>query len=208
MKKKNEIKDEKCNCTHDEDCTCGDDCDCAHEAIFETENDLNVAIIKNNKDLLLNEDCCTCINIMLSNDGRILTSFLGCHNPYIVEQLEKAQKMYFKSLKKALKQQYLSDDECDCGCGCGDDCHCDDDCDCGCNDGKECTCGDNCGCGDKKAKKHKKSKCNCSPDCTCGCQDGKECTCEGNCTCGENCNCEAGTPNDCGCGGKKNKNKK
>lgn len=206
MKKKNEIKDEKCNCTHDENCTCGDDCDCEHEAIFETDNDLNVAIIKNNKDLLLNENCCTCVNIMLSNDGRILTSFLGCHNPYIVEQLEKAQKMYFKSLKKALKQQYFSRDECDCGCG--DDCHCDEDCDCGCNDGKDCTCGDDCGCGDKKSKKQKKSKCNCSPDCTCGCQDGKDCTCEGNCTCGDNCNCEPGTPNDCGCGGKKNKNKK
>ena len=90
-------EEHKCseNCTCGDECHCGDSCDCGHEheeeneIKFDAENDLNVAIIKNNKDLLLNENCCTCINIMLSNDGRILTSFLGCHNPYIVNQLEK-----------------------------------------------------------------------------------------------------------------------
>lgn len=169
-----------CGCADGKDCTCDDDCHCG-DAVFDTENDLNVAIIKNNKDLLLNENCCTCINIMLSNDGRILTSFLGCHNPYIVEQLEKAQKLYFKSLKKALKKHYFSsDDECDCGCA----------------DGKDCTCGDDCGCND--------SKCNCSPDCTCGCQEGKECTCDGECHCDDNCDREK-DKKDCGCGGKKTK---
>lgn len=156
MKKEKDkkVKENNCECGCEEkDCTCSDDCHC-NEAVFDTENDLNVAIIKNNKDLLLNENCCTCINIMLSNDGRILTSFLGCHNPYIVEQLEKAQKLYFKSLKKALKNHYFNNDsECDCGCGCEDECHCDDNCDCGCADGKDCTCGDDCNCNE--------NKCNC-----------------------------------------------
>ena len=141
---------ENCNCGDDCHCNeehkCNDNCTCGehheeNEIKFDAENDLNIAIIKNNTDLLLNENCCTCINIMLSNDGRILTSFLGCHNPYIVNQLEKAQKLYFKGLKKALKSHYYSDEgdhySCDCGCddeckchescNCGDDCHCDED---------------------------------------------------------------------------------
>lgn len=183
MKKDKNIK-QNCDCENQKPCTCGDECDCKTERVFDTENDLNIAIIKNGKDLLLNEDCCTCVNIMLNNDGRILTSFLGCHNPYIVEQLEKAQKMYFKGLKKALKQHYFCTDE-NCACGCGDD---------------QCACGDDCDCNN--------SKCNCSPDCTCGCQDGQECTCGGECTCGDDCTCEKGTSHDCGCGGKNNKNKK
>lgn len=209
MKNKNqkeqEIKDQTCDYKHDENCTCGDDCDCELQPIFDTENDLNVAVIRDNKELLVNQDCCTCINIMLLNDGRIHTSFLGSHNPYILQQLEKAQKLYFKGLKKALKQSYvMHDDGCECGCGCGDECHC------GCNDGKECTCDDNCGCDNqgKKKKKTKKAKCNCSPDCTCGCQEGKDCTCDGECSCGDDCNCEKGTDHDCGCGGKGKKNNK
>lgn len=215
MKNKNqkeqEIKDQTCDCKHDENCACGDDCDCELQPIFDTENDLNVAVIRDNKELLVNQDCCTCINIMLLNDGRIHTSFLGSHNPYILQQLEKAQKLYFKGLKKALKQSYvMHDDGCECGCGCVDECHCDDDCDCGCNDGKECTCDDNCGCDNqgKKKKKTKKAKCNCSPDCTCGCQEGKDCTYDGECSCGDDCNCEKGTDHDCGCGGKGKKNNK
>lgn len=153
-------EEHKCseNCTCGDEFHCGDSCDCGHEheeeneIKFDAENDLNVAIIKNNKDLLLNENCCTCINIMLSNDGRILTSFLGCHNPYIVNQLEKAQKVYFKGLKKALKAHYSSDegDHYSGGCECG----CDDECKCG----ESCDCGENCNCD----QNHK-----CSDDCTC-----------------------------------------
>ena len=157
------VEDKECtcdeNCTCGPECTCGDECNCHHdhntenEIKFDAENDLNIAIIKNNKDLLLNENCCTCINIMLSNDGRILTSFLGCHNPYIVDQLEKAQKVYFKGLKKALKSHYYSDegDHYSGGCECG----CEDE-SCGC--GPECTCGDDCNCD----QNHK-----CSDECTC-----------------------------------------
>lgn len=154
------------NCTCGDECHCGDDChcgehcDCENEIKFDAENDLNIAIIKNNKDLLLNENCCTCINIMLSNDGRILTSFLGCHNPYIVDQLEKAQKVYFKGLKKALKSHYYSDEgdhySGDCHCGCDDECKCSDSCDCGddCNCDENHKCSDDCTCNkDKDVKK-------------------------------------------------------
>lgn len=168
-------KNKECDCKEEKTCTCVDDCHCdknhecdenctcdelgdENEIKFDAENDLNIAIIKNNTDLLLNENCCTCINIMLSNDGRILTSFLGCHNPYIVNQLEKAQKLYFKGLKKALKSHYFSDegDHYSCDCGCDDECKCHDGCDCGdecrCDENHKCT--DNCTCNKDEDKKN------------------------------------------------------
>ena len=73
---------------------------------FEVPNDINVVISTKEKGVLLDENCCTVINIMLTNDGKIATSFLGTHNPFIVTQLEKAQKEYFKVLKKTLKKDY------------------------------------------------------------------------------------------------------
>lgn len=129
------------------------------EINFNTDNDINIKITKKDGGVVFNEDCCTCINILLTNDGKIATSFMGCHNPYIVMQLEKAQKLYFKELKKALKRDFKEygvfpdedecdchhDEECDChhehcDCGCDDECDCDETCDCGCQEGKECTC--------------------------------------------------------------------
>ena len=164
---------------------------------FNTENDINIKITKQEGGVLFDENCCTCINIILTNDGKIATSFLGCHNPYIVMQLEKAQKLYFKELKKALKRDFkeygiLPEDEecdckhehCDCGCEehnehcCDDNCNCDEekcDCDnhkCNCGDDCDCECHDEhekCGCG--------KEGCTCTPENHCGCLDGKECTC-------------------------------
>lgn len=154
-------KKNECYCEHDHE----------QNVRFNTENDLNIAIIKDGKDLLINEDCCTCINIMLKNDGQILTSFLGSHNEYIVSQLEQAQKYYFKSLKKALKAQVLEQEyahECSDHCHCDDDCGCDEHCD-----------EDNCDCNEHD--------CNCSENCTCGddCNCTEEHKCNENCTCGE-----------------------
>ncbi len=138
---------------------------------LEIPNDINVKVSNEKNGVMLDENCCTCINIMLTNEGKIATSFLGSHNPYIVSQLEKAQKMYFKELKKALKKDYkeyadfpFEKDEDDCECGhdhdhhhdhgcedCGDDCDCDD----------EFYCDDECDCGDEE---------NHEP---CNCEDGK-----------------------------------
>lgn len=141
---------------------------------FNTENDLNVAIVKEGRELLVNEDCCTCLNILLKNDGQILTSFMGSHNPYIVKQLEKAQKAYFKALKKALKNDFKHDD-----CGCDEHCHCHD-------EGHECHCGDNCTCDDENKcsddcncnqVKCNNPNCTCTPEKHCGCLEGKPCKC-------------------------------
>lgn len=147
---------------------------------FQVPNDINVVIQNKEKGVLLDDDCCTVINIMLTNEGKIATSFLGTHNPFIVSQLEKAQKEYFRVLKKTLKKDYKEyaeapgfedEDECDCGCGIKKkDVSYDDSCDCGCHhEEQECHCHD-----------HEKD-CDCGPECDCGCNEGEPCTCEEEC---------------------------
>ena len=75
---------------------------------LDVENDIRV-IIKSKKDgVFFDQECCTCINIILNNDGEVATSFLGVHNEYLIKQLEKVQKSYFKALKKTLKQERLN----------------------------------------------------------------------------------------------------
>ncbi|MBO7218683.1 MAG: hypothetical protein J6V40_01755 [Clostridia bacterium] len=76
------------------------------EKLFDTDNHLKVEIIdKKTKNKYVEQECCTCINILLTNDGEIATSFLGVHNTEIVNLLEKAQKLYFKKIKKEFKKQ-------------------------------------------------------------------------------------------------------
>lgn len=161
------------------------------EISFNTDNDINIRITKKDGGVVFNEDCCTCINILLTNDGKIATSFMGCHNPYIVMQLEKAQKLYFKELKKALKRDFKEygvfpdEDECDC--------HHDEECDCH-HEHCDCDCDDECGCDET---------------CDCGCQEGKECTCGGECECGCGCDneCNCDDEHSCGCGSHKHEHK-
>ena len=150
---------------------------------FNTENDLRLVVTGEKEEYLVDEKCCTCINIILKNDGQIMTSFLGAHNPEIVKTLEKAQKAYFKELKKTLKRKYAENDVCECSpqCTCGDDCHCTPDNHCGCGghcheEKHEC----NCGCDEHSKNKnnnHEDCCCGHSRDkdsCGCGCKDDKQ----------------------------------
>ena len=76
------------------------------EKMFDTDNHLKVEILDSKtKNKYVEQECCTCINILLTNDGEIATSFLGVHNDEIVHLLEKAQKLYFKKVKKEFKKQ-------------------------------------------------------------------------------------------------------
>lgn len=139
---------------------------------FETNNDLRLTIKAEEKEILVDEVCCTSVNIILKNDGQIMTSFLGAHNPEIMKNLERALKAYFKGMKKALKVKYSGHDCCCDDPNCHGECH---DHDCHCHDEKhECTCGDDCHC-------HEGEKC--SDSCTCA--DKKPNSKSKKCGCGE-----------------------
>ena len=72
---------------------------------FKTLNDLNIQVIKDNKEVLVSEGCCTALTICLNNDGDVFTSFVGAYNPEIIKLLQKVQKNYYKKLIKRLKQE-------------------------------------------------------------------------------------------------------
>lgn len=69
------------------------------------ENDVRVIIKSKTDGVLFDQDCCTTINIILNNDAQIATSFLGIHNESIIKSMERAIKIYFKALKKTLKEE-------------------------------------------------------------------------------------------------------
>lgn len=118
---------------------------------FETENDLRLTIKAEEKEILVDEVCCTSVNIILKNDGQIMTSFLGAHNPEIIKNLERTLKLYFKGIKKTLKAKYNELDDCCCGDeGCHGECH-----DHEHEHEHKCHCGDDCHCHDKKEDHHK-----------------------------------------------------
>ena len=122
---------------------------------FETENDLRLTIKAEEKEILVDEVCCTSVNIILKNDGQIMTSFLGAHNPEIIKNLERTLKLYFKGIKKTLKAKYNELDDCCCGDeGCHGECH-DHEHDHEHEHEHKCHCGDDCHCHDKKEDHHK-----------------------------------------------------
>ena len=70
---------------------------------------MNVTIKKDGGELVLDENCCTAMVILLKNDGNMATSFYGYHNEKLIRVMAKAQKKYFKSLKKRLKTESIED---------------------------------------------------------------------------------------------------
>jgi hypothetical protein len=81
------------------------------EKMFKTPNDLKVVVTKSNGEVVIDEECCTMVSIILKNSGDIAASFFGAHNPEVVKVLEKSLKGYFKGIKKELKKNYLAEDE-------------------------------------------------------------------------------------------------
>ena len=75
------------------------------EQVIPVNNDIRVIIKSKEDGVLFDQDCCTVINIILNNYNEIATSFLGIHSEAIIKQLWKAQKAYFKALKKTLKEE-------------------------------------------------------------------------------------------------------
>ena len=81
------------------------------EKIFKTANDLKVNVTKLNGEVVIDEECCTMVSILLKNTGDIAASFFGAHNPNVIKILEKSLKKYFKSIKKELKNSYQNGEE-------------------------------------------------------------------------------------------------
>ncbi len=82
-----------------------DDTEEKEERKLDVPNDINVIIKSKEDGILFDQDCCTCYNLILNNEGKIATSFLGVHNETILKQIKKATKLYFKALSKNLKEE-------------------------------------------------------------------------------------------------------
>lgn len=77
-----------------------------NKTLFRCGNDLKINVSKCTGETVLDEECCTVVGIILKNTGEIATSFFGAHNPEVIKVLEKTLKVYFKSIKKTLKQEF------------------------------------------------------------------------------------------------------
>ncbi|MBE5735640.1 MAG: hypothetical protein E7361_04275 [Clostridiales bacterium] len=95
------------DCRDDKNTTKNDEIKKDHPTLG-VDNDLRVVISSKEDGVLFDQICCTCINIILNDDGEIATSFMGVHNENILKQLTKAQKAYFKAIKKTLKEERMS----------------------------------------------------------------------------------------------------
>lgn len=80
------------------------------EKLIKCANDLKVNVTKLNGEILMQEDCCTMIQLVLKNTGEMATSFFGAHNPQVLKVLEKAMKGYFKTMKRTLKKEFARTD--------------------------------------------------------------------------------------------------
>lgn len=81
------------------------------EKIFKTPNDLKVNVTKSNGEVVIDEECCTMVSIIMKNTGDMAASFFGAHNPDVVRVLEKSLKNYFKGIKKELRKSYYDSSE-------------------------------------------------------------------------------------------------
>lgn len=81
------------------------------EPIFKCPNDIKISVAKHTGEVVLDEECCTSVSVILKNTGEIATSFFGAHNPEVVRMLEKTLKLYFKSIKKTLRSEYKKESQ-------------------------------------------------------------------------------------------------
>jgi len=67
-------------------------------------NDISLVVktVATNNELV-NETGCTAVCLLMQEDGKIMTSFLGNYNKAILSNFERVNKMYFKELRKKLK---------------------------------------------------------------------------------------------------------
>ena len=66
------------------------------EIITKNLNELNVVVTNYDNKELLNEHGTTLVSILLQDNGKIVTNFLGSYNDEILKTLEIVIKQYFK----------------------------------------------------------------------------------------------------------------
>lgn len=70
--------------------------------------DLQVCVTRlDNNEKVIDGKFVTVINVSLTSDGDMATSFFGLYNEGILKTMEKEVKKYFKELKKSLKKNPL-----------------------------------------------------------------------------------------------------
>ena len=77
------------------------------DPIFKCPNDLKINVTKSNGEVVIDEECCTSVSVILKNSGEMATSFFGAYNSDVIKILEKAIKVYFKGVKKTLKNESM-----------------------------------------------------------------------------------------------------
>ena len=70
-------------------------------------NELHINIKKRdtNEDLF-DSDACSVMNLVLTADGRLATSYFGLHTPEVVKAMKKITNQYYAKLVKEFKKQY------------------------------------------------------------------------------------------------------
>jgi ribosomal protein L16 Arg81 hydroxylase len=73
-------------------------------------DDMHINIIKkDDNEVLFDSDCCSCMTLVLTSDGRLATSFFGLHTPELVKVLKKTINQYYAKLYKEFKHQYKAE---------------------------------------------------------------------------------------------------
>ena len=70
-------------------------------------NELHINVKKRKEEeVLFDSDCCSCMTLVLTADGRLATSFFGLHTPEVVKSMKKITNEYYAKLIKEFKKQY------------------------------------------------------------------------------------------------------
>ena len=73
-------------------------------------DDMHINVVKKDgNEILFDSDCCSCLTLVVTSDGRLATSFFGLHTPELVGVLKKTTNEYYAKLKKEFKAQYKAE---------------------------------------------------------------------------------------------------
>lgn len=65
-------------------------------------NELSLKVTGRNEEVFIDEEGNTVVCLLMQQDGKVMTSFLGDYNKTILNTLDKVLRSYFKDIKKQL----------------------------------------------------------------------------------------------------------